>query len=365
MKKIWYRKRTLVGILAFTLTLSACGGGNGDSQGSTAPPVAPAEPVAPTEPVAPADDTETPLAGELITLVVGVSPGGGFDTYARFMAPYLSRELGANVVVANEPGAGSLLALNSTWAAPPDGTRIMIVNGFGVLGAILGGSDGIEFKLDEFEYIGRIDASLQIVSVHERYAVQDPFDFLGSTVPIVWSATGPGGGTANSGNLLCISLSMANCRVATGYSGSAEAILGVTTGEVDAIATDAASLIPTFNGNGQVPVFALTANRHPELPEVPTILELGLTGEEFEIARAHVALLGAGRLLVAPPGTPDNIMAALRAAYDRMVTDPAFLADAAARGLGIDTLDAAAALELVETSLNAPDSVVQVFSQAG
>ena len=60
------------------------------------------------------------FSGKTVRLVVGFGPGGGYDAYARMIAPYLSRALGGSVVVENQPGAGGLVALNRLYTAPPD-----------------------------------------------------------------------------------------------------------------------------------------------------------------------------------------------------------------------------------------------------
>ena len=69
------------------------------------------------------------FAGKTVRLVVGFGPGGGYDAYARMLAPYLSKNLGATVIVENRPGAGGLVALSGVYMAPSDGLTMMIVNG--------------------------------------------------------------------------------------------------------------------------------------------------------------------------------------------------------------------------------------------
>src|SRR3954469_839578 len=77
------------------------------------------------------DSEQAFFAGKTVRFVVGFGPGGGYDAYARMLAPYLSKNLGATVIVENRPGAGGLVALNGVYMAPPDGLTIMIVNGTG------------------------------------------------------------------------------------------------------------------------------------------------------------------------------------------------------------------------------------------
>src|SRR4051812_37396165 len=74
-----------------------------------------------------AEDSEQAFfSGKTVRLVVGFGPGGGYDLYARMLAPYLAKSLGATVIVENRPGAGGLLALNVVYVSPADGLTMMI-----------------------------------------------------------------------------------------------------------------------------------------------------------------------------------------------------------------------------------------------
>jgi len=74
------------------------------------------------------DSEQAFFAGKTVRLVVGFGPGGGYDAYARMLAPYLSKNLGATVIFENRPGAGGLVALSGVYMAPSDGLTMMIVN---------------------------------------------------------------------------------------------------------------------------------------------------------------------------------------------------------------------------------------------
>ena len=92
--------------------------------------------------------------GKTLRFVVGVGVGGGFDAYARMIAPYLSKQLDATVVVENQLGAGGLVALNRVATAQPDGLTIMIVNGTpAALGQLLD-QQNVRYDLTKFEHLG-------------------------------------------------------------------------------------------------------------------------------------------------------------------------------------------------------------------
>src|ERR1700692_3001493 len=99
-------------------------------------------------PAARAQDAERAyFSGKTVRMVVGYGPGGGYDAYARMIAPHLSKVLGANVVVENQPGAGGLVALNRIYTAAPDGLTMMIVNGTGAALSQLSEQAGVRFDL--------------------------------------------------------------------------------------------------------------------------------------------------------------------------------------------------------------------------
>src|SRR5215203_5772083 len=80
-----------------------------------------------------AQDAGMPLKGETVRIYVGFSPGGGYDAYARMLAPHFEKKTGATVVVENRPGGGGLTALNQLVRAKADGTNMMMLNGEGAI----------------------------------------------------------------------------------------------------------------------------------------------------------------------------------------------------------------------------------------
>src|SRR6202163_2201403 len=111
-------------------------------------------------PAARAQDAERAyFGGKTVRMVVGYGPGGGYDAYARMVAPHLSKVLGASVVVENQPGAGGLVALNRIATAAPEGLTIMIVNGTGAALSQLTEQAGVRFDLGQFGYLGTVSAS--------------------------------------------------------------------------------------------------------------------------------------------------------------------------------------------------------------
>ena len=93
--------------------------------------------------------------GKTIKLVVGYGPGGGFDTYARLIAPHLEKAMGATVIVENRPGGG-LTALNQIVRAKADGLRLMLAHGEAAVLAQLIDKPGVRFDLTKVTWLGRV-----------------------------------------------------------------------------------------------------------------------------------------------------------------------------------------------------------------
>ena len=113
---------------------------------------------APASPAAAQDSEQAFFAGKTVRFVVGFGPGGGYDTYARMLAPYLSKTLGATVIVENRPGAGGLVALNGVYISPPDGLTMMIVNGTGAAFSQLTDQQGARYDLGKLGYVATLSA---------------------------------------------------------------------------------------------------------------------------------------------------------------------------------------------------------------
>lgn len=346
-------------VAALGLTLAACGGTDSSSPAATpAPAPAPAPAESPEEAV-----VEFPLEGQLITFLVGTSPGGGFDSYARLIAPFLADELKADVTVSNMPGAGGLIQLNTLWTSRPDGTVIGIVNGSGVAGSILGGAAGVAFDLSEFDWIGRIAGEPRVLTVNPATPYESAEQLVGLGDRIRFAATGPGGGTYNDGVLSCALFAMTDCDVISGFGGSSEARLAVTAGEATALLTTADSVLSDVAAGDQRALAILSTDRLAALPDVPTFAEIsGLSAEGREIAAAMVAIIELGRSLATVPGTPEPVLNELRRAFSAVMESQAFQEEAARQKRPMGYLEPEDYLELVRTALGAPQAVRDILA---
>ncbi len=282
----------------------------------------------PGQPVAAQDAAEF-YKGKTVKFIVGVGVGGGFDAYARMIAPHLGRVLEATVVVENLPGAGGILALNQMMIAQPDGLRFKIVNGTPSLLAQLLEQDNIKYDLTKMPHLALIAAEPWGMLVSPTSPIKTPQDLVKPGQKIRWGGTGPTGGPSDGASITCQALKL-DCRVVLGYRGSAEIALAVQRGELDALYVTDASLA-TYQKGQQGHVVAIAARKRSEmLPQVPTFYEtLKLDKEQEWWLDFRAELNEYGRVLLTMPGIPVDRLAHLRGSIAKVLNDPAVIAEGA------------------------------------
>ena len=308
-----------------------------------------------------AEDAEAFYRGKTVRFIVGVGVGGGFDAYARMIAPHLSRELGATVIVENVLGAGGLLSLNQTYSAQPDGLRLLIVNGTPAgLGQLLG-QDNLRYDLLKFAHLGVIAAYPWIWLAGNTTGIRTVGDALAADI-VRWGGTGPSDGPADGAATTCEALKI-KCKVVLGYKGSAEIALGMERGEVDALYVSDSSASAYVQGGQAHAVASMARVRSPLLPNTPSVFEqTKLTKEQEWLLDFRANLNDLGRILVTTPGVPPDRLAYLRAAIERTLTNPELIAEGEKTQRFVSFQSPAKALEIAEKSLTgvSPEQIARM-----
>jgi tripartite-type tricarboxylate transporter receptor subunit TctC len=314
--------------------------------------------VAVMAPAARAQDAERAyFSGKTVRMVVGYGPGGGYDAYARMIAPHLSKVLGASVVVENQPGAGGLVALNRIYTAAPDGLTMMIVNGTGAALSQLSEQAGVRFDLGQLGYLGTVSASPWMWLVGPNSTIKTPQDAMKVGKKLNWAASGPADGLSDGAAFSCEALNL-DCHVVLGYAGSNQAALAVTQGEMDAIYVSDTSANNYVSSGQQRPVAAMGHKRSRFFPDVPTVFEaVQLTPDQQWLFDFRGKLEDLGRILLVPPSMPPARLAYLQAAVKATLQEPALVAEGEKSQRYIDYLDA------VATRKNAQDVVTDITPQ--
>jgi tripartite-type tricarboxylate transporter receptor subunit TctC len=301
-------------------------------------------------------------APKRIDLLIGYTPGGSYDLYARLVARHLGRFLPGEptVVPQNMPGAGSLRAANFIYgAAPKDGSTIGIVTETVALEQALN-NPAVQYDAAKFTWIGRVALSINVQMVWHTARVQSLADAYNTEV--TFAGTGPGNVAETIPRLLHGLLCM-KVRVISGYPASNEGMLAMERGEVDGTTTSWAALKSTKQNWLQERKIKVILQdlpeRSPELPDVPCLVELGQTEADRELLSLYASGGVVGRSILAPPGLPAEVTKALRDGFTAMTKDPAFMADLAKANVDSDPLTGEQLEQVVSQSLHISDDVRQ------
>lgn len=272
-----------------------------------------------------AQDASAFYKGKTVRFVVGVGVGGGFDAYARMIAPYLAKALDATVVVENQLGAGGLVALNRISTAQPDGLSLMIVNGTpAALGQLLD-QQNVRYDLTKLEHLGVIAAYPWIWLVGNHTPVKSPAD--ARNAKLRWGGVGPTDGPADGARITCHALKL-ECQIVLGYKGSADIALAMERGEMDAMYVSDSSAAQYVKSGQARAVAAMGDKRSTLLPDTPTIFEaMKLDDDARWWLEFRMSINDLGRILVTTPGVPADRLATLRAAVKSALTNPELIAE--------------------------------------
>ena len=335
----------VIGLLA-----AACGGGSEASDGGGSASGGEAA-------------AESCYEGETATFVVPFSPGGGYDVIARGLAPFLEEELGADaVVVENQPGAGGLTAANTLYAAEPDGLTFGLFAAQGIVGASIAGAAGASYDPEKFTYVARLAEDARVLLASPASGLTTVED-LAAAGPLQYATAGTGAADHVDANVLPTILGLDNVEIVTGFEGSSETELAVTSGEVEVGSGTLGTRLNGIENGDQIPLLLMGRERAEELPDVPALLELDL--EDPELAEAYIGLQEVGRSVFAPPAMDENCLTQLQDALENTLSNPEF-EDQIAGSVDVPFVyaDGEELRSAVESVLNAPDELVALLEKA-
>jgi len=265
--------------------------------------------------------------GKTIKLIVSSSPGGGTDTAARLVVRFLPKYLPGNpqTIVQNMPGGGGTISNNFFFReAKPDGLTLFQDSSSG-LGTFSRGGPAIKYDPRKYRPIGTVarGGSVLMIRKEARARLTDP-----KAKPIVVGDT-DGIRTWVSMTVWAAEYLGWNLRWIYGYPGSGELVLALRQGEFDMWGTQNAKIIQGLLKDGVVEYLAQQDDeRRDDFKEVPTFNELlgpkRPSGVAWEAYLAWAGPAQVDKFLVAPPGTPDEIVTMLRAAFQKMAQDAEF-----------------------------------------
>jgi tripartite-type tricarboxylate transporter receptor subunit TctC len=280
-------------------------------------------------------------AGKQITFIVGATTGGGYDTQARLLARHIGRHIPGNptVVVQNMPAAGSLAATNHLFnIAPKDGSTIALVQR-GMLLIKHWNPAQVRFDLGKFNFLGSINREVALAVSRADAPVKTAQQLFTSELII----------GATSGIDPEITPRLLNAMIGTkfklvmGYPGVNEIVLAMERGEVQGLGDWSVSSVKTARPNW-IPekqinlLLQIALEKDPEFAHVPFALDFVKNDADRGVMQLYLTQKTVARPVLAPPGVPEERIAALRTAMEALAKDQQFLADAKKAKLDVDVV---------------------------
>jgi tripartite-type tricarboxylate transporter receptor subunit TctC len=299
--------------------------------------------------------------GRSIDLDVGYSVGGGYDLYARLLARHLGQHIPGNptIVPKNMEGAASLRLANFLYsAAPRDGTVIGAISRGAAFDPLLD-ENGAQFDASKFSWIGSANNEVSVCVALQSSGIASFNDVLTKTLTI--GSTGVGDDTYQFPALMNAVLGT-KFKIVTGYPGGNDITLALERGEVQGrCGWSWSSIVATrkdwITSKKIIVLVQMSLSKHPDLPDVPLIMELAKTNEQSQIFKLIFARQVMGRPFAAPPAVPADRVTALRQAFAETMQDKAFLDDAAKGKFEINPVDGAELDTLVKDVYQTPPDV--------
>jgi len=258
-----------------------------------------------------------------IEFIVPWAPGGGSDVAMRVVAEHMRKYIDQNIIIVNLAGVGGTVGLEDLTERPTDGYSIGQVHE----GLMVSHHSGItDINYDSFEPIAAMTTTSQFVAIANHIEVNTLEEFIeyaqnntinmGSTIqgiPRIWAET------------LVRELDLEINLV--GYEGTGERVTALAGGHVDVIVVDYASAVEHVKAGNFKFIAAATRERFAQEPDVETFVENG-----YDI----VMLVNRG--IVAPKGTPQEIIEYLGDVFEQTANDPDYIAAIENLGVEVDFL---------------------------
>jgi tripartite-type tricarboxylate transporter receptor subunit TctC len=282
--------------------------------------------------------------GKTVTIIVGYSPGGSFDLYARVLARHIGRYLPGNPtrIVENMTGAAGLIAANHLYnRVKPDGFAIGAWASPLILQHIMG-NEAVQFDGRRFGYLGIPSEYDTVCTFNQPSGITKMDDWINAKRPQKISTIGPGTSTSDIPKLLKAALNLP-MDVIEGYKGGADARLAVESGEVDGYCGSWGTLETVwraaYDSKKIVPVLQAAPKSHAKYKHIPLANSYAKTEEARELIKVADDVHGAQFVFSVPPGMAKDRLELLQRAFVRTFKDPDLLAEAKRSQLDVAPVD--------------------------
>jgi tripartite-type tricarboxylate transporter receptor subunit TctC len=301
--------------------------------------------------------------GKTVELYIAYSAGGGYDLYARMVARHLGRHIPGNpqVVPKNMEGAGGLRLANWLYqAAPRDGTVIGATSRNIAFEPLIG-NKGAQYDSNQFTWLGSANDEVSTCVSWATSGVATIDDAMKKELVI--GAIGTADDTYQYPRLLNNTVGT-KFKIVPGYPGNNDISIALERGEVSgrcgwswsSVKSTRMSWVQEKKINILVQV---SLSKHPDLPNVPLIMDLAKSDEQRQMFRLIFARQVMGRPFQSTPGVPADRLHALQTAFMDTMRDPAFLAEAEKAKFEITPVSGPDIATLVTEILKMPPELAQ------
>ena len=269
--------------------------------------------------------------GKTITIVIPIGPGGAYDAYARILSRHLGKHLPGNptIIARNMPGGGGVIASNYLYGvAPQDGTTLaIIISSFAT--DQLFENPQIKYDAQQFLAIGRLVDTTSVLFYWHASPIKTLRDLYDrpSTVGITAVNDVPAYRLRAMNRLLGTKI-----RLVPGYPSARDFVLASERGETDGGTSTYVGLSQMFSSylaDKKLNVLVQFSTRRDRfMPDIPAVLELTRDPQAIDVFKLLVATDEIGRSLFTTPNVPPARLTLLRSAFQAMLADPDFRAEA-------------------------------------
>jgi tripartite-type tricarboxylate transporter receptor subunit TctC len=302
--------------------------------------------------------------GKPLNLIVGISPGGGYDQYARLLARHYGKHLPGTptTIVRNMPGAGSLNAVVYTAdVATPDGQTVTAFNS-GLVNETINDGDKAKVRFDQFAWIGSMARDLRICFTLKETGITSLEDLRKRKA--VFGGSGVGSSSANNVAMLKNMLQL-DLKIISAYRGNTEMYLAMERGEIEGSCVSWSSVPDHWLKAGRINILTrLSLVNDPAIPaSVPFFGDL-VKSEDRDVVDYLLASGEIGRPFIASRKVPAERIAALQRGFDAAMRDPDLLSEAEKQNLPISPVNGKEAQQIVLRMMTYPARVIEKARRA-
>ena len=315
----------------------------------------------------PSDPVSAFYKGKTIKLMIAASTGGAYGGYGLLFARFFGKHVPGEpaVVVEYRPGAGGVVAANYLYrVAPKDGTVVGMPLAPIVLAQYTGAN--VQYDASKFLWIGQMADITRLFAVWETSPIKTFQDLI--TQESIAGTTGRGSETYMNPALMN-NVFDTKIKIVSGYKATPHALLALERGEISAVSvtwSNFAANHPQWISENKIRfVVQIGVTKVKGYEHIPLLADLTKNEDDRRLVEyMSLVTTSVGFSVIAPPGVPDHIAAALRGAFNATMKDPAFLAAAkkCCADLNPTTHDVVAAA--VARAINSPKSLLDRFIKA-